>query len=218
MDLLQKNKAKISDLISQTFDLIQARYSTSDQLFTVASVWGQIIFVLDNLSQFILYFIEDSITELNINTATREASVYGLATLAGHDPTRAISAKGECIIKWNGKNLDQVRGGAILFPNFAELNCVNNGKKYFLNIGQDYIRINLEEGEPLYLSFTEGTKKTVRFSGQGTLLQSFNISARGTSSIEQFAVDVKRNGEPWKRYDSLYDIPRNGKGFITRSS
>jgi hypothetical protein len=218
MDLLQKNKAKISDLISQTFDLIQARYSTSDQLFTVASVWGQIIFVLDNLSQFILYFIEDSITELNINTATREASVYGLATLAGHDPTRAISAKGECIIKWNGKNLDQVRGGAILLPNFAELNCVNNGKKYFLNIGQDYIRINLEEGEPLYLSFTEGTKKTVRFSGQGTLLQSFNISARGTSSIEQFAVDVKINGEPWKRYDSLYDIPRNGKGFITRSS
>jgi len=49
MDLLQKNRAKISDLISQTFDLIQARYGMSDQLFTVASVWGQIIFVLDNL-------------------------------------------------------------------------------------------------------------------------------------------------------------------------
>ena len=47
MDLLQKNKAKISDLISQTFELIQARYSMSEQLFTVASVWGQIIFVLD---------------------------------------------------------------------------------------------------------------------------------------------------------------------------
>jgi hypothetical protein len=59
MDLLDKNKAKISDLLSETFDLIQARYGMSEQLFTVASVWGQIIFVLDNLSQFILFFIED---------------------------------------------------------------------------------------------------------------------------------------------------------------
>jgi hypothetical protein len=218
MDLLQKNKAKISDLIAQTFELIQARYSTSDQLFTVASVWGQIIFVLDNLSQFILYFIEDSITELNINTATRESSVYGLATLAGHDPTRSISAKGECAIKWNGKNLEQVRGGAILLPNFSELKCLNNGKRYFLNVGQDYIRINLEDSNTTYLSFTEGTRKTVRYTGKGNLLQSFNISSRGTSSIEQFNLEVKVNGEEWKRYDSLYDIPRNGKGFISRSS
>ena len=82
MDLLQKNKAKIADLLSQTFDLIQARYSMSEQLFTVASVWGQIIFVLENLSQLILFFIEDSITELNINQATRESSIYGLATLS----------------------------------------------------------------------------------------------------------------------------------------
>jgi len=40
MDLLNKNKAKISDLLAQTFDLIQARYGMSEQLFTVASVWG----------------------------------------------------------------------------------------------------------------------------------------------------------------------------------
>ena len=116
MDLLSKNQAKISDLISQTFELIQARYGMSNQLFTVASVWGQIIFVLDNLSQFVLFFIEDSITELNINTATRESSIYGLATLAGHNPTRNISAKGEVTIKWNGKNIEDVGGSAVLIP------------------------------------------------------------------------------------------------------
>ena len=218
MDLLQKNRAKISDLVTQTFELIQARYSTSDQLFTVASVWGQIIFVLDNLSQFILYFIEDSITELNINTATREASVYGLAALAGHNPSRAISAKGECAVKWNGKNLEQVSGGAVLIPNNSELKCLNNGKRYFLNLGQDYIRINLENGSPVYINLTEGTRKSVRFTGSGAMLQSYNVSARGTSNIEQFEVTVTVNGEAWKRYDSLYDIPRNGKGFIVKAS
>lgn len=218
MDLLQKNKAKISDLISQTFDLIQARYSMSEQLFTVASVWGQIIFVLDNLSQFILFFIEDSITELNINQATRESSIYGLATLAGHNPTRAIAAKGEVAIGWNGKGLEDIGGSAILVPNNAQLKCVNNGKTYLLKLAQESVRLNLDPNSKLICSIVEGTISSNQYTGNGTKLQSFNISSRGTSSIENYEVTVKVNGEAWKKYDSLYDIPRNVKGFLLKSS
>lgn len=218
MDLLTKDKAKISDLISQTFELIQARYSMSEQLFTVASVWGQIIFVLDNLSQFILFFIEDSITELNINKATRESSIYGLATLAGHNPTRAISAKGEVTISWNGKKFEDIAGGAILLPNWAEIKCVNNSKKYMIKLPQDYIRFNLEGGFKLTAPIIEGVRNTSRFTGSGQILQSYNISSRGTSNIENFEVTVSVNGEIWKKYDSLYDIPRQGKGYIVKSS
>jgi len=218
MDLLDKNKAKISDLLSQTFDLIQARYGMSEQLFTVASVWGQIIFVLDNLSQFILFFIEDSITELNINTATRESSIYGLATLAGHNPTRAIAAKGEVIIKWNGKGLEEIGGGAILIPNNAQVKCVNNGKTYLLKLGQEYVRLNLDNTSTLVASVIEGTLNTNQYTGSGRKLESFNISARGTSGIENFEVAVRVNGNTWKKYDSLYDIPRNEKGYIVKSS
>ncbi|NBU98054.1 MAG: hypothetical protein EBS19_07565, partial [Spirochaetia bacterium] len=36
--------------------------------------------------------------------------------------------------------------------------------------------------------------------------------------IENFEVYVKVNGVEWKRYDSLYDIPRNGLGYLVRSS
>ena len=218
MDLLDKNKAKISDLLSQTFDLIQARYGMSEQLFTVASVWGQIIFVLDNLSQFILFFIEDSITELNINTATRESSIYGLATLAGHNPTRAIAAKGEIIIKWNGKGLEEIGGGAVLIPNNAQVKCVNNGKTYLLKLGQEYVRLNLDNTSTLVASVIEGTLNTNQYTGSGRKLESFNISARGTSGIENFEVAVRVNGNTWKKYDSLYDIPRNARGYIVKSS
>ena len=218
MDLLDKNKAKISDLLSQTFDLIQARYGMSEQLFTVASVWGQIIFVLDNLSQFILFFIEDSITELNINTATRESSIYGLATLAGHNPTRAIAAKGEIIAKWNGKGLEEIGGGAILIPNNAQVKCVNNGRTYLLKLGQEYVRINLDNTSTLVASIIEGTLNTNQYTGSGGKLQSFNISARGTSGIENFEVAVRVNGNTWNKYDSLYDIPRNARGYIVKSS
>lgn len=218
MDLLQKNKAKISDLISQTFELIQARYSMSEQLFTVASVWGQIIFVLDNISQFILFFIEDSISELNINQATRESSIYGLATLAGHNPSRAISSKGEIKIMWNGKPTETVGGGAVLIPNYSQVKCVNNGKYYFLKLPQDYIRLNLDGSSSLDAVIFEGNRATNRYQGTGLYLQSYNISARGTSGIENYEVTVRVNGEEWKKYDSLYDMPRLGKGFMVKTS
>ncbi len=218
MDLLQKNKAKISDLLSQTFDLIQARYGMSEQLFTVASVWGQIIFVLDNLSQFILFFIEDSITELNINTATRESSIYGLATLAGHNPTRAIAAKGEVVIRWNGKGFEDIGGSAVLIPNNAEIKCVNNGKTYLVKLGQEYVRLNLDGTSTLSASIIEGTVNTNQYTGTGRKLQSYNISSRGTSGIENFEVAVRVNGDTWKKYDSLYDIPRNARGYMVKSS
>lgn len=218
MDLLSKNRAKISDLVSQTFELIQARYGMSSQLFTVASVWGQIIFVLDNLSQFILFFIEDSITELNINTATRESSVYGLATLAGHNPTRSISAKGEVNIKWNGKGFENIGGGAVLIPKNSQIKCVNNGKTYLLKFPQEYTRFNLDGSSNLVCSIIEGTLSANQYTGTGGLLQSYNISSRGTSGIENFEVYVKVNGVEWKQYDSLYDIPRNGLGYLVRSS
>ena len=218
MDLLSKSNAKISDLLTQTFELIQARYGMSNQLFTVASVWGQIIFVLDNLSQFVLFFIEDSITELNINTATRESSVYGLATLAGHNPTRSISAKGEVLIKWNGRGAENIGGGAVLIPKNSEIKCVNNGKTYLLKFPQEYTRLNLDGSSNLLCSIIEGTISTNQYTGSGDILQSFNISSRGTSGIENFEVDVKINGVEWKRYESLYDIPRNGRGYMVRSS
>jgi hypothetical protein len=218
MDLLDKNRAKISDLLSQTFELIQARYGMSEQLFTVASVWGQIIFVLDNLSQFILFFIEDSITELNINTATRESSIYGLATLAGHNPTRAIAAKGEIVTKWNGKGLENIGGGAVLIPNNAQVKCINNGRTYILKLGQEYVRINLDGTSTLAASIIEGTLNTNQYTGTGGKLQSYNISARGTSGIENFEVAVRVNGNTWNKYDSLYDIPRNARGYIVKSS
>jgi len=218
MDLLSKNRAKISDLLSQTFELIQARYGMSQQLFTVASVWGQIIFVLDNLSQFILFFIEDSITELNINTATRETSIYGLAALAGHNPTRSISAKGEVSMKWNGKNFEDIGGSAVLIPKNSQIKCVNNGKTYLLKFPQEYTRLNLDGSSQLICSIIEGVLNVNQYTGNGGKLQSFNVSSRGTSGIENFEVYVKVNGVEWKQYDSLYDIPRNALGYMVKSS
>jgi hypothetical protein len=217
MDLFKRNRARIQDLMQDTLDLIQKRYNQANQLFTVASAWGQILFVLQNLSQLILFFIEDSITELDIKKASRESSIYGLAALTGHNATRSSSARGQVEIIWNGTDSSTVGGAAILVPRYASIKFQNGGTGYLLNLPQDFARINLNPSSKLSCEIIEGGIRSTVFTGNGTILQSYNVSDRVTSAIDNFEVKVFVNSEEWKVYDSLYDIPYDYKGCLVKT-
>jgi len=217
MDLFKKNRAKIQDLLQDTLEIIQKRYNQANQLFTVASAWGQILFVLQNLSQLILYFIEDSITELDIRKASRESSIYGLAALAGHNATRSTAARGQVEIIWNGTDATTVGGGAILIPRYAQIKFSNGGVSYVLNFPQEYTRINLNSSSKVSCEILEGSIKTSSFTGNGRPLQSYNVSDRITSAIDNFEVKVFVDSDEWKVYDSLYDIPFNSEGVLVKT-
>jgi hypothetical protein len=217
MDLFKKNRAKIQDLLQDTLEIIQKRYNQANQLFTVASAWGQILFVLQNLSQLILYFIEDSITELDIRKASRESSIYGLAALAGHNASRSTAARGQVEIIWNGTDATTVGGGAILIPRYAQIKFSNGGVSYVLNFPQEYTRINLNSSSKVSCEILEGSIKTSTFTGNGRSLQSYNVSDRITSAIDNFQVKVFVDSDEWKVYDSLYDIPFNAEGVLVRT-
>jgi hypothetical protein len=118
-NIFRKNNILIRGLLSDSYDFLQRTYNQTRNVFTVASAWGQILFVLENLSQLILYFIEDSITELNMQEATRSYSVKSLARIAGYDPVRGMSAQGEVAVSWNLKEADAGGGAVILsgYPN-----------------------------------------------------------------------------------------------------
>lgn len=217
MDLFKKNRAKIQDLLQDSLNLIQRRYNQANQLFTVASAWGQILFVIQNLSQLILFFIEDSITELDIRKASRDTSVYGLASLTGHNASRNSCARGQIEILWNGNDATSVGGGAIIFPKYAKIKFTNGGINYLCNIPQDYLRINLNKTSKIYCEIIEGELRTASFTGTGRALQSFNVSDRVTSGIDNFEVKVFVDSEQWKVYDSLYDIPYDYKGVLIKT-
>jgi hypothetical protein len=216
-DLIKKSRARISDLVTDLYLLVQTRYNQSSKLFTVASAWGQILFVLENLSQMNLFFIEDSITELNVNTAVRDYSIKGLTTLAGHNPTRAVSAKGEIQIRWNGAPTEEVGGNVVIIPKKAKIKSVNNGLEYLVMMPGEYVRVALDRNSLVTVPIIEGVSKTATFTGTGSPLQSFNVPTSNIYTIENFEVDVYVNDEKWKKYDSLYDIPRNAKGVIIKS-
>ena len=212
MNIFRKNNILVGQLLRQSFDFLQLTFNQTRNIFTVASAWGQILFVLQNLSQLILYFIEDSITELNINQATRDYSIRSLARIAGYDSGRASSARGEVTLSWNKREGD-VGGGAVLIDNNTIIRNEQNGLTYVLRLPGPRVRLNLVSDTILRTSIIQGVTDSATFTGSGNLLQSYNIPSRSGIYIDQFNVDVYVNNEQWKRYDSLYDIPLNGKGY-----
>jgi hypothetical protein len=216
MNIFKKNNILINGLLGDTFNFLQATYNQTANVFTVASAWGQILFVLQNLSQMILYFIEDSITELNINQATRDYSVRSLARIAGYDSGRATAAQGEISLKWNTRE-SGVGGGAVIIKNNAQIRCQENGKMYSLRFGSPEVTIPLTRGNNLRAKIAQGTFETAILTGTGLSLQSYNLPSTSGAFLDQFYVDVYVNEEKWRRYDSLYDIPLNGKGYLVRT-
>ena len=217
MNIYKKNNILISGLLSDTYSYINRAYSQSRNLFTVASAWGQILFVFQNLTQLILYFIEDSITELNIEQATRDYSVRSLARISGYDSKRTTTAQGEVAISWN-KTSDTVQGGAVIINANSQVRNQQNGKIYSLILPSDRITFPLSsQSSPINIKIAQGTFQSTNFTGNGTPLQSVNIPSLNGTKIDQFYVNAFINEEKWRRYDSLYDIPLNGKGFIVKS-
>ena len=218
LNIFKKNRVLINTLVQDTIDYTVDKFKQSLTNFTVASAYGQIIFVIENLAQMILYYIEDSITELNINTATRTNSVLGLASLAGHNPTRAISASGEIGFRIKSAAAIDISGGTIIIPNYTKIKCVNNGVTYILNLPSDDLRVATDGSRNgITANILQGAIETQTFTGTGRPLQSVSINFPQSVLIDHFNVNVTVNGEKWKKYDALYDIPRNGKGYLVKT-
>ena len=211
------NKAKIQsgELYSQAYDYVTEKFSQAGKLFTLASAYGQILSVISNLSSMILFFIEDSTTEQNILTASRTQSIHGLARLAGHNATRAIASSGE--IKFSVTKLPEIQGTQLIIPNFSRLKCLNNNKVYTLILIDDQIRLDIRNHTPSYGKVIQGEIQVQFFTGDGSPLQSYTAVTKGSVMVDNFFVKVYINGELWTKYDSLYDIPRNGKGFLVKT-
>jgi hypothetical protein len=215
-NIFQKNNILIRGLLSTTYSFLQKTYNQSRNVFTTASAWGQILFVLENLSQLILYFIEDSITEMNIYEATRDYSVRSLARIAGYDPARAMSAQGEVAVSWNLKTVD-VGGGAVIIQENTRIQCEQNGLAYTLMINGPRVKIALTRGTAFKFKTIQGAFSTTTFTGTGNALQSFNVPVKGGIFLDQFNVKVSINDNKWKQYSSLYDIPLEGEGYLVLS-
>ena len=99
--IFKANRISFGALKDDAMDYLKRIYSTAGKEFSMTSPFAQIINVTLHLGRMILFYIENTITELNINTAFHERSVIGLATLTGHQPSTGIAARGSLYMTYN---------------------------------------------------------------------------------------------------------------------
>jgi len=204
-------------ILKQTINYLTGRFNQSLQVFTSASPFGQLIIVLENLSQMIFYYIEDSITELSMLDATRLSSVYSLSTMTGHSPSRAISAAGEISLSTNA-NSKEADFDIVIIPNLTRIKSSNNGLTYVLNLPQDDIKFSMKGSDNgVAMNISQGTIETQTVVARGVDIESFSIQSPQNYLVDNYLVDVYVNGEKWKRYESIIDMPRGEKSFIVKT-
>lgn len=206
------------ELYRESYQFLQQKFKTKGEIFTLASPFGQLLVVLHNLTELILFYIEDSITELNIYEANRPSSVYSLAALAGHNPSRAISATGTIKIKPGPKvDFTKVPGNKLIFTKYMNIACENNGLNYVLEMAGDESRLDMNGTTGLNFTIRQGRLQQQTFGGNGSPFQSLQLGYPNNFLIDQFLVNVYVNGEKWNKFESMLDIPRNANGYLCRT-
>lgn len=213
--MISKTRIQAEEILEDIKNYLISKYNQSNKIFTPASAFGQILHAISYITEMILFFIEDSITELNIFTASKKSSIYGLARLTGHNPTRSISASGE--IAFTIDNVSEIKGDSIIIPKNSKIKCINNNRIYILNSEEEYILINIKDKNVYYSKIIQGELQSQTFTGTGSKLQSYNVSSRGSQQFENNYINVYVNGELWGKQESLYDLSLNEKGYIVKT-
>ena len=215
--IFKLNRIRYEELWQDCLSYIKQTYNAVNQEFNTASPFAQLLSVILHLGRMIFYYIEDSITGLNIRTAYRPDQVKGLAMLAGHDASRSISARGAIKIMFFDQGDSTLNGNICYIPNKTQIKSKINGCTYTILLNQDSAKITMQAGNFLEGTIIQGEIKTQSATGTGIQLQSYNFAERNYAEIDQYFVNIYVNGEQWEIVQSLLDLGYNQKGCVVRT-
>lgn len=217
MSMIKTARIRLSELYQDSINFVKTSYDAVGKYFSMASPMGQLLQVILNIGRMILYYIEDSITELNINTASRPASVKGLASLTGHNPSRGQAARGTLRLTYNGQKLDMY-GNTVIIPNYAKVTCSINGLIYTITLPGEEVRLDLTSITNFVdVDVVQGTLEYQQATGTGDPLQSFNFQSKKGASIDNYFVNVFVDGKRWEIRDSILDMVRNEESVMVKT-
>src|SRR5574344_980403 len=197
---------------------LQVEHNKHNIQFSEASPYGQILSVLENLHQLCILYLKNTIDQFDINSNnnTNDRIVRNAAIVAGHNPTRAISATGTLKITLKS-SADNVPGNKMTLYNRALMKN-NNGLYYSTNLGVEKMTYDTSTSDYiLFIPIIQGQWKSINRTGDGSVLQTFNISENAAYDIENFNVEIRVNGEYWTIKPSLYDMLPDEKSCVIKS-
>lgn len=199
-----KVKKEIEDFLSQ-------EYSKADLLYSNASPYGQILLVVENLFQLSFLYLKNSINQFDMGdvNSLNERVIKNEAILAGHIPSRAISATGTLLltIKAGSDVITDVPGGRITIFDKQALKNKTNGYDYAINLGSDKSTYKVNNGTQFFLPIIQGKWQKTTFTGTGQPNQTYQVTIRGSQKeIENFNYNVLVDGVYWPVKKHLYDL------------
>ena len=211
------NKARVTatDIVEDTRSYLSRVYKNAGNYFTTASPFSQILNVMAEMNELLMFYIEDSTVEQNIYTAQQPESIHGLARLAGHDATRGFAATGEIRFRWKPGVSDEVAGSNLIIDPNTEIVYDNNGLTYFLRTDKDEFLLAKSSNDWVRANIIQGTLESQSLTSTGESMQSFNIQTKGTTDHNLVKVSV--NGEQWTKFNSLYEMLASDKGFLVKT-
>lgn len=199
-----------ANIKSQIENYLKQEYNTSNILFSEASPYGQILFVVENLFQLSLLYLKNAIKNLDLseNNATNSKVIRSAARIAGYIPGRAISSSGALLmtVKLTTDIVSNIPGGRITLFNQQTLKNKTNSLYYTINLSEDKQTFFITKSSQIYLNIIQGKWTTTSFTGTGDINQTFNINVRGSQDIENFNVQVIVDGVFWTTKTWLYDL------------
>lgn len=208
-----------SNLTSQINNWLSSVYEKSNILFNSASPYGQILTVVKELFLQNILYLKNFVKQLDIEQSNSKRMIANIARISGHNPSRAISAKGTLKFKLKqGINIDQtVAGGQVIIYDNTLIRNKSNNLYYTLKVGSDKNYYSLLPGCQFFINVIQGKYESQTFTGDGTISQSFQVTVSNNNIIDNFDYQVSLNGVNLQIRDHLYDMLENEYACYTRT-
>lgn len=204
---------------------IRSVYNKSDSVLSPASPYGQILTVVVRLFTLSMNYLKATINMYSITETnkTNKKITRSSAVLAGHNPTRAISATGTIRLKLkSGANLiSDVRGKKVIIYNKTRLRNKTNGLEYIIDLGgvdKKVLYVN-ENGNYIFNIIQGRWVNDETFTSDGSEYQTFVVNPPANSKeIENNNVFVYVNDELWEQKAHIYDMLLNEKAVVINTA
>jgi len=207
-----------TNLTNQITNWISSAYDKSSILFNSASPYGQILEVVKELFLQNILYLKNFVKQLDIDQSNSIRMISNIARISGHNPSRAISAKGTLKFKFKqGVSSDSVSGGQVTIYDNTVIKNISNSLYYSLKIGTDKNYYQLTPGCQFFINVVQGKYESQQFTGDGTISQSFQVTVSNNATIDNFDFNVTLNGINLQIKNHLYDMLQDEYSCYTRT-
>lgn len=213
---------KLFEILATTFErfddtvdsYLRKALGAAGQDYSGSQLFNVIFTGIKGVMQNAMFYIEDSLTEQNIYTASRKRSIYSLAKSSGYEAYYGSAAVGtiQANVVINNGLISNI-SSKINILDHTQVVDKNTGISYFILLDMNKYVIDINA--PLMtheFKIIQGSYATAMYVSRGEALEKVSVDIRGL--FDRDFIEVYVNGEKWTQVSCLYDMSNNSKEYV----